>query len=218
MRIAVAGGTGVVGRHVVAAAEARGDEVVVLSRSTGTDLLDGTGLAEALAGVAAVVDVANVNSMARKASVAFFETVTQHLLAAEAAAGVRHHVALSIVGVDRIPFGYYQGKLAQEKAVAAGAVPWSVLRATQFHEFPGQLLDRVPGPVVPTPRMRSATIAAAEVGAHLVELAAGEPVGMAPELAGPEEHEMVDLVRRWSRSPDAAGTSYRCGCLAGRVG
>lgn len=196
MRIAVAGGTGLVGRIVVRQAREAGHEVVVLSRTKGVDLGTGEGLREALAGVDAVVDVSNVTTLSAKESTAFFTTATEHLLTAGRDAGVWHHVALSIVGVDRVPFGYYRGKLAQEQAIAAGPVPWTVLRATQFHEFPGQLLRRVAGPVVPVPRMRSATVAAREVAQHLVRLVGAEPAGLAPALAGPEIHDMPDLVRR----------------------
>lgn len=196
MRIAVAGGTGVVGRYVAARARDQGHDVVVMGRTKGVDLSTGDGLAGALADVEAVIDVSNVATVSAKKSVAFFETATRNLVSAGARAGVRHHLALSIVGIDRVRIGYYAGKVAQEAAVAAADVPWTVLRATQFHEFPAQLLGRIPGPVVPVPTMRSATIAAVEVAEHLVRLATGDPIGMAPELAGPEVHDMPDLVRR----------------------
>ncbi|NUT57281.1 MAG: NAD(P)H-binding protein, partial [Agromyces sp.] len=138
MRIAVAGGTGTVGRHAVEAARGRGHEVVVLTRSNGIDLVSGTGLDEALRGVDVVIDASNLVSTSAKKTSAFFTTVTRNLLAAEERAGVRHHVSLSIVGVDRAPYGYYAAKIAQERAVEAGAVPWTILRAMQFHEFAGQ--------------------------------------------------------------------------------
>lgn len=196
MRIAVAGATGVIGQQVVRSAAAAGHSVVGLSRASGVDLLGADGLAARLDGVDAVVDVTNVSTLRRAPSVAFFETVTRNLLAAEQAAGVGHHLALSIVGVDRVPSGYYQGKLRQEEVVAAGDVPWTVLRATQFHEFPGQLAARVRGPVVPVPRMRSATVATSEVADQLVSLAAGPATGHAPDMSGPEVHDMPSLVRR----------------------
>jgi uncharacterized protein YbjT (DUF2867 family) len=195
MRIAVAGGTGVVGRHVVAALEAAGHDAVVLSRSGGVDLEHGAGLDAALIGVAAVVDVSNVPTLSRRRSVEFFTAATRNLLAAEARASVAHHVALSIVGVDRVDLGYYEGKRRQEQLVLDGPVPGTVLRATQFHEFAEQTLARSRGPVVVVPRMRSQPVAAREVGATLAELAAGPAVAMAPELAGPDELEMVDMVR-----------------------
>ena len=199
-RVAVAGGTGVVGRHVVAALAAAGCEPVVLARSAGIDLVRGAGLDDALRGVGAVVDVSNVATQRRSAAVGFFTAATSALLAAGARAGVRHHVVLSIVGVDRVDTGYYAGKRAQEELVLAGDVPATVLRAMQFHEFAEQVLAIVGGPVAPVPRMRVQPVAAREVGAHLAELVLGPPRGQAPELAGPEVHELSDLVRRLLRA------------------
>lgn len=196
MRVAVAGGTGAVGRHVVDALQADGHEPVVLARSHGVDIRTGLGLDDALAGVEAVIDVSNVTTVSRRASVQFFTAASTNLLAAGRRTGVGHHVALSIVGIDRVEYGYYEGKRRQEELVLDGPVPASVLRATQFHEFPGQLLVRAPGPVAPVPRMRMQPVAAREVAAALVECAAGPPVGRAPDLGGPEEHDLVDLVRR----------------------
>lgn len=198
-KVAVAGGTGVVGRYVVAAVAAQGHTPVVLSRSAGVDLVTGRGLDEALAGADAVVDVSNVTTLSRRRSVAFFETATRHLVDAGRRAGVAHHVALSIVGCDRVDLGYYAGKVRQEELVLAAGVPGSVLRATQFHEFPGQLLERGRGPVV-VPDMLSQPIAAREVGAALAELALGDPVGMAPEIAGPEQLRMPEMVRALLRA------------------
>jgi uncharacterized protein YbjT (DUF2867 family) len=195
MRIAVAGGTGVVGRHVVDRCRELGHEPVVLARSLGVDVTTGSGLANALDGVDAVVDVTNVSTVARRKAVDFFETATTHLLAAEKAAGVTHHVVLSIVGIDRVDMGYYLGKRRQEELVLGGPVPASVLRATQFHEFAGQLLDRSAAIAI-VPRMLTQPVAAREVAEALVDLAVGAPVGSAPELAGPEQKQMSDLVRR----------------------
>ncbi len=171
MKIAVAGGTGLVGRLVVADARSRGHDVTVVSRAEGTDLVTGDGLVEALAGCAVVVDVSNSSGTSKTKSVAFFTAATKNLLAAGAEAGVGHHVVLSIVGIDRVPFGYYEGKRRQERLVADSRLPWTVLRATQFHEFPAQLLTRMRGPFLAVPRMESATIAAREVAEHLVDLA-----------------------------------------------
>ncbi|MEY9877241.1 uncharacterized protein YbjT (DUF2867 family) [Streptacidiphilus sp. MAP12-33] len=200
MRIAVAGGTGAVGRLVVDAAQAAGHETVVLARAAGVDLLTGDGLPAALKGADAVVDVCNVTSMGARRSVAFFEQTTGRLLEAGRAAGVGHHVALSIVGCDRVDFGYYLGKRRQEELVLASGVPGSVLRATQFHEFAAQLLDRSRGPVAVVPVMRSQPVAAREVAEALVRLAEQAPVGQAPELAGPREENMPDLTRRVLRA------------------
>lgn len=196
MRVAVAGGTGVVGRHVVTALESAGHDAVVLTRSRGVDVEAGTGLGAALEGVAAVVDASNVLTLSRNRSVKFFTTATGHLHAAEERAGVAHHVALSIVGVDRVDFGYYEGKRRQEELVLGAAVPGTVLRATQFHEFAEQSLARTHGPVAVVPRMRSQPVAAREVGAELARLAVGPALGLTPELAGPEVLEMTDMVRQ----------------------
>jgi uncharacterized protein YbjT (DUF2867 family) len=200
MRVAVAGGTGLVGGHVVDALRKAGHEPVVLARSTGVDLTTGLGLAKALTGVDTVIDVSNLITTRRRASVAFFTSGTENLLAAGRLAGVRHHVVLSIVGVDRVDFGYYAGKRRQEELALDGTVPASVLRATQFHEFAWQLLTRSGGPLAVVPRMRVQPVAAQEVAAALVALAAGAPAGLAPELAGPHVHELVDLARRTARA------------------
>jgi uncharacterized protein YbjT (DUF2867 family) len=200
------GGTGVVGRHVVDALRAAGHEPVVIARSAGIDLVSGDGLETALAGAKVIVDVANIATASRAKSEAFFEAATTNLLAAGSKAGVEHLVTLSIVGCDRVDLGYYFGKRRQEELVLAGPLPFTILRATQFHEFPGQLIDRMPKvaavlvPVITVPRMRSQPIAAREVGEALGRIAGAEPVGRAPDLAGPEVLEMPDLVRLVLRS------------------
>ena len=224
MRIAVAGGTGVVGHHVVDVARERGHDVVVLTRSAGADLTTGAGVADRLAAVQAVVDATNVRSQRRSVAEAFFTGVSRTLLAAEEEAGVRHHVVLSIVGINDVDTGYYAGKAAQERTVVEGAVPWSVLRTTQFHEFAEQVLGyaRV-GRFSLVPRMLSQPVAAREVGEALVTLAEGDASGHAPELAGPEQHDMVGLARRVAerhhrrvvpvRVPGRAGAEMRSGAL-----
>lgn len=200
MRIAVAGGTGVVGTHVVAAARERGHDVVVLARSHGVDLLTGDGVAAAVDGADAVIDVVSVSALDAQKSVAFFEATTRALLSAEQAASVGHHVALSIVGVNRAPEGYYAGKRAQELAVERGGRPWTILRATQFHEFAAQMYASAKaGPLHLAPKMRTQPIAAREVGAHLVTLAEAGPSGYASELAGPREESLVDMIRGYAR-------------------
>lgn len=200
MRVAVAGGTGLIGRHVVSLIEQGGHEPVVLARSRGIDITTGAGLPAALAGAEVVIDVSNVATLSKKRSVRFFTNGTTQLLKAGNQAGVRHHLALSIVGIDRVGWGYYAGKLAQEELIRDGDLPWTVLRATQFHEFAEQLLARSPGPLVVVPRMRVQTVAAREAAARLVELALGPAVGQAPELAGPQVREMVELVRQVVRA------------------
>ncbi|MFC4140060.1 MULTISPECIES: SDR family oxidoreductase [unclassified Microbacterium] len=196
MRIAIAGGTGTVGRHIVAAAQDRGHEVVVLARSTGADVITGTGLDDALAKADAVIDASNATTLSASKARAFFETATGNLLAAEQRADVGHHVALSIVGIDDIDASYYAGKLAQERAVAAGSVPYTIARAAQFHEFAGQLLASMGGPVAVMPRTLMRPVAAREVGAHLVAVAEGAPAGRATDLVGPRDEVLADLARR----------------------
>ncbi|WP_308799016.1 SDR family oxidoreductase [Agromyces silvae] len=226
MKIAVAGGTGAVGRQVVARVEELGHESAVLTRSSGVDLVAGTGIAGALAGVDVVIDVASVQTQSAEKSREFFGAVTRNLLAAEATAGVGHHVALSIVGTDRAPEGYYAGKQLQEQLVGAGAVPWTLLRATQFFEFAPQILGQTTfGPLALVPKMRSQPVAAREVAVRLVELATGAPAGRVRDLAGPREERMADLARRWLRAngrktrvlefplPGAFGRAMRAGIL-----
>jgi len=226
MRIVVAGGTGRVGVHVVEIARERGHDVAVLTRSRGVDLLTGTGLAEALEGADAVIDVVSVDTLDARKSVAFFETTTRTLLDAEAAASVPHHVALSIVGIDRAPEGYYAGKLAQEHLIENGPVPWTILRATQFHEFAAQILASAKvGPLHVAPRMRTQPIAAREVAARLVSLAEAAPAGRVRDLAGPREESLPAMVRGWARAqgshawipavplPGALGRAQRDGSL-----
>jgi uncharacterized protein YbjT (DUF2867 family) len=201
MKIAVAGGTGLVGTRVVSLARDRGFEVVALSRGEGVDLRTGAGLAPALDGVTVVVDVANVQTTSADDSVAFFTATTRTLLDAEAVAGVAHHVALSIVGIDRAPEGYYAGKLAQEKAIEGGARPWTILRATQFHEFAEQIYRRGKmGPLHLAPRARTQPVAAQEVAEHLLRLALGAPAGRTRDLAGPREESLPDMVRAYARA------------------
>jgi uncharacterized protein YbjT (DUF2867 family) len=197
-KIAVAGGTGVVGRHVVAAARAAGHETVVLSRSAGVDLMTADGLAGRLAGVGTVIDVSSIASLSTRASIRFFGTVTGNLLQAERAAGVSHHVALSIIGAAKAPSGHYAGKAVQEQKIMDSGGGWSILRTTQFHEFARQIAERgaVAGLQI-VPAMRCQPIAAAEVAAELIRIAEGQPHGLQPDLAGPREEDMPDLVRRY---------------------
>jgi uncharacterized protein YbjT (DUF2867 family) len=231
MKIAVAGGTGTVGHHVVEVADERGHEVLVLSRGSGVDLVSGTGLDAVLEGSEAVVDVTSVMTQSAEESVRFFRAVSTNLLATEARLGVGHHVALSIVGSDRTPLGYYAGKVVQEDLVTGGPVPWTLLRTTQFHEFAGQLHAQLRvGPLHPVPLMRSQPVAAREVAERLIALVEAGPSGRVPDLAGPEILRMPDMVRRYARAtgrrglvlpvplPGAVGKAFRDGTLTAGPG
>jgi uncharacterized protein YbjT (DUF2867 family) len=198
MRIAVAGGTGVSGRQAVMAAEAAGHQVVTISRKSGVDARTGAGLAGALDGVEVIIDATNAPTTKRDGATTFFTEVTGQLQSIGAAQGVSRLVTLSIVGLERVPgYGYYQAKLAHEAAALAGPLPTTIVRATQFHEFPAQILARLPGGrLAPMPRMRIQPIAARSVGQVLVEAATtGSADGATVEIAGPEQKELVDLAR-----------------------
>jgi len=183
---------------VLSALKSRGHEAVTLSRGTGVDLTSSDGLAAALQGVDAVVDVSSTTAQSSKASVKFFGTVTRNLLAAEKRAGVRHHVVLSIVGAAKADSGYYAGKAAQERVVMALPGGWTILRATQFHEFAQQMTTRAAfGPLQLAPVARCQPIAAAEVGEALAEIAVGEPRGLDRDLAGPREEQMTRMIRAY---------------------
>ncbi|TNB70473.1 NAD-dependent epimerase/dehydratase family protein [Arthrobacter sp. BB-1] len=198
MRIAVAGGTGTVGRHVVAVAKERGHDVVSLSRAEGVDLVNGRGLARALAGMDTVIDVSGIQTTSTKQAVDFFTNATQNLLAAEMDAGVQHHVALSIVGIDGATSGLYAGKLVQEDEVRHGGIPWTLLRSTQFHEFvPLTVKIGSVGPLVAVPKMVTQPIAAREVAEALVDAAEAGPRGRITDLGGPRTEELADLVRTY---------------------
>lgn len=200
MRLAVAGGTGLTGRAVVAAIAEAGHEAVVLARATGVDLITGAGLDAALTGVDAVIDVTDHKKL--RGAGTFFTTAGANLLASEKRSGVMHHVALSIVGIDRVDTSYYAAKRGQEQLVADGDVPWTVLRATQFHEFVEQILGMTPGPLALFPRMRGQPVAVREVASALVAHAVGPPARHAPELAGPRVEDMVELARRFVEKGD----------------
>lgn len=197
MRLAIAGGSGTVGRHVVGVARERGHEVVVLSRKSGHDLEHGTGLSGALAGADSVIDVSGVLTVSARRARAFFTAVTTNLHAEERAVGVEHHVALSIVGIDGIDASYYAGKLAHERAVQDAGVPFTLVRTAQFHEFAEQMLRRGSiGRLVAVPKAPIRPIAAREVAARLVDLAEQKPAGRVRDLVGPRDERLVDMVRR----------------------
>ncbi|MEO3750588.1 NAD(P)H-binding protein [Streptomyces sp. B6B3] len=198
-RIAVTGGTGTLGRLLVAELGRRGHEVRVLSRSSGEhpiDLDTGAGLAEALDGCEVVVDASN-NRSAKRAPRTMVEGA-RRLLEAERAAGVGHHVCVSIVGCDRLPSGYFRVKADQERVVTEGSVPWSVVRATQFHEMMDEMFALgARMRLLPVPRARMRTVAAVEAAGVIAGVAEGEPLLDRIEVGGPEETELRDLARTW---------------------
>ncbi|OUC97795.1 SDR family oxidoreductase [Streptosporangium minutum] len=208
MRIAVAGATGNIGALTVAALERGGHDVVRVSRSLGVDLTTGDGLDDALAGVEAVVDATNGPVTDRAGTVAYLGTTTRNLLAAEERAGVRHHVLLSIVGIDRVEGNaHYAGKREQERLVAAGPVPWTIVPATQFHDFAAMVASWTERDGVATiAPLLVQPIAPADVAGILAEIAVGEPQGRYADVAGPEPQDLVDMARR---SNEARGRAVK---------
>jgi uncharacterized protein YbjT (DUF2867 family) len=198
MKIVVIGGTGLIGSKLVEKLSADGHEALAASPDTGVNTITGEGLAESLEGADVVVDVANAPLWEDSAVMDFFLTSTRNTLAAEAAAGVKHHVVLSIVGTDRLPeSGYFRAKLAQEEAVKAGDVPYSILRATQFFEFIGRIADSSSdGEVINLPPAFVQPESADDVAAALADLAVHEPLNGIVELAGPEQFRLDELARR----------------------
>ena len=198
MKIVVLGGTGLIGSLLVQALRSGGHEVVSASPSTGVDALTGAGLPEAVRDAQTVVDVSNPPSFEDAAVLEFFTTTTRNLLAAEAAAGVKHHVALSIVGASRVPdSGYLRAKATQERLIEEATVPYTIVRATQFFDFVSTIVDvaAVEG-VVRLPPARLRPIAAADVVEDLARTAVSAPVDFGPELAGPELIPLDELARR----------------------
>ncbi len=199
MKIVVIGGSGLIGKKVVTNLRQRGHEVVAASPSSGVNTITGEGLAQALAGAQVVVDVANAPSWEDKAVLAFFETSGRNLLAAEATAGVGHHVALSVVGTDRLlESGYFRAKIAQEKLIKASPIPYTIVRATQFFEFVGGIAQSATeGQTVRLPPALMQPIAADDVAAVMADVALAKPLKGTFDLAGPEPIRQDDLVRQF---------------------
>lgn len=198
MKIVVIGGTGLIGSKVVEHLAEHGHEVVAASPNSGVNTITGEGVAEVLAGANVVVDVSNSPSFADDDVLAFFTTSTTNLLAAEREAGVTHHVALSIVGAERLPnSGYLRAKVAQEKLIEDSGLPYSIVRATQFFEFVGRIADEAT--VDGTARLSTGLmqpIAAADVSAAVARVAAGDPINGTLEIGGPERLGQDELIRR----------------------
>jgi len=202
MKIVVVGGTGLIGSKVVTKLKQKGHEVIAAAPNTGVNTITGEGLKEAVAGAQVVIDLANSPSFDDKAALEFFETSSRNLLGAEAAAGVRHHVALSIVGTDRSPdIGYFRAKVAQEKLVEASGIPYTIIRSTQFLEFlggiaasgvDGNIVRISPGPFQP--------IAADDVAAIVADVALAAPRNGIVEIAGPERAPFNEFVARYLKA------------------
>jgi uncharacterized protein YbjT (DUF2867 family) len=202
MKIVVIGGTGLIGSKVVSILREQGHEAVPASPRLGINSLTGEGLAEALEDASVAVDVSNAPSFENHAVLEFFETSTQHLLAAEAAAGVGHHVALSIVGIDRSPDnGYFQAKLAQENLIASGPIPYSIVRATQFFEFIDGIADAATiGNDVHIAPVAFQPMAADDVARAVAKVAVNAPLHGRVEIAGPDRLRFDDVIRRRLRA------------------
>ncbi len=202
MKIVVIGGTGLIGSKTVAILRQRSHEVVAASPNTGVDTITGQGLKEAMAGTQVVIDLANSPSFEDRAVLKFFETSGRNLLAAEAAAGVRHHVALSIVGDDRAPdIGYFRAKVAQEKLIETSGIPYTIIRSTQFLEFLRAIADSsADGNMVRVSPGLFQPIAADDVAAIVADVALAAPRNGIVEIAGPERAPFNEFVARYLKA------------------
>ena len=204
MKIVIIGGTGLIGRPLVGLLRAEGHEVVVASPSTGIDALTGAGLAQALTDAAVMVDVSNAPSFEDAAALAFFRGTTTNLLEAARDAGLRHVIALSVVGTDRLQAsGYFRAKLVQEQLIAAGGIPYTIVRATQFFEFLSTIADGYTrGDAVYLPAIALQPLAASDVSALLAEIATAAPIGGIIEVAGPERAPLAEFTASWLSAGD----------------
>src|SRR6516225_2941038 len=201
MKIVVIGGTGLIGAKTVAILRQGGHDVVAASPNSGVNTITGEGVKEAVAGAQVVIDLANSPSFEDKAVLEFFDTAGRNLLPAEAAAGVRHHVALSIVAIDRTDNGYFRAKLAQEKLIVASGIPYTIIRSTQFLEFLGGIADSsADGNTVRLPPVLFQPIAADDVAAIVAEVALAAPRGGIVEIAGPERAPFNEIVARYLKA------------------
>jgi uncharacterized protein YbjT (DUF2867 family) len=197
MKIVIIGGIGLIGSKTVPILRQRGHEVVAASPDTGVNTITGEGLKEVLTGAQVVIDLANSPLFDDKAVLEFFDASERHLLPAEVAAGVQHHVALSIVAVDRTDNGYFRAKVAQEKRIEASGVPYTIVRATQFMEFLGGIADSgAEGNIVRLPPVLFQPIAADDVAANVAEVGLAAPRNGIVEIAGPERAPFNEIVAR----------------------
>ena len=201
MKIVIIGGTGLIGSKTAPILRQRGHEVVAASPQSGVNTITGEGLTEVLAGAQVVIDLANSPSFEDKAVLEFFETSERHLLPAEVSAGVQHHVALSIVAIDRTDNGYFRAKVAQEKLIEASGVPYTIVRATQFLEFLGGIADSsMTGNIVRLPPVLFQPIAADDVAANVAEVALATPRNGIVEIAGPERAPFNEIVAKYLKA------------------
>ena len=208
MKIVVIGGTGLLGSKIVAKLQEDGHEALAASPKSGVDTITREGLQEALAGAGVVVDASNAPAWEDAAVLDFFQTSSRNLTAAAASAGVKHYVAMSVVGADRLPeSGYLRAKLAQEEVVKSAAVPFTILRATQFFEFLGRIADSsTTGSTVRLPPAQFQPAAVAELAAAAADVAEGKPANGIVEVAGPEPLRMDEGVARFLRADGDART------------
>jgi len=198
MKIVVIGGTGLIGSKVVQKLKQQGHEAIAAAPNTGVDTITGKGVAQALAGAEVVVDVSNSPSMENRAALEFFQTSGRNLIAAEQKAGVLHHIALSVVGTDRLQdSGYFRAKLAQEQLIRSSRVPYTLIHATQFFEFIRSIADvSTVGGAVRLPPVKFQPMAAEDVASAIVEAALGQPKDGLIEVAGPEIFPLDAAVRK----------------------
>jgi uncharacterized protein YbjT (DUF2867 family) len=204
MKIVVIGGTGLIGSKLVGKLGEHGHEAIAASPDTGVNTITGEGLAQALEGASVVVDVSNAPAWEDDAVMHFFQTSTRNLLGAEADAGVGHHVALSVVGADRLTeSGYFRAKVAQEKLIESSQVPWSIVHATQFFEFLDRIAtDATAGNTVRLPPALIQPMAADDVASEVARVAVGPPLNRVAEVAGPQVFRLDELIREQLKATD----------------